>query len=142
LGALDANHDGVIDASEIAAAPAALKKLDVNSDGKLTRDELMPHPLKHDGPVPTADTQNPPPSEDGPAKGGDHKRPVPPLVGALDANADGVIDAEEIANASKALKSLDKNSDGQLTSEEFAPHRPERGAGPAGERRNRAPKPE
>lgn len=40
--ALDTNHDGVIDASEIAAATESLKKLDKNNDGKLTRDEYLP----------------------------------------------------------------------------------------------------
>jgi len=40
--ALDANHDGVIDAREISNAPAALKTLDKNGDGKLTQDELRP----------------------------------------------------------------------------------------------------
>lgn len=48
---LDANGDGVIDAAEIANAPAALKKLDKNGDGKLTRDEVMPNRQKgQDGP--------------------------------------------------------------------------------------------
>ena len=42
INALDANHDGVIDAAEIANAPAALKKLDKNGDGKLTMDEFRP----------------------------------------------------------------------------------------------------
>ncbi len=40
--ALDANGDGVIDAGEIANASAALKKLDMNGDGKLTPDEYRP----------------------------------------------------------------------------------------------------
>lgn len=40
IAALDANGDGVIDASEINNAPAALRKLDKNGDGKLTREEL------------------------------------------------------------------------------------------------------
>ena len=44
FAALDANHDGVIDQSEIANASAALLKLDKNGDGKLTRDALMPPP--------------------------------------------------------------------------------------------------
>lgn len=38
---LDANGDGVIDAKEIANAVAALKSLDKNGDGKLTRDEYI-----------------------------------------------------------------------------------------------------
>jgi hypothetical protein len=43
----------------------------------------------------------------------------PPLVKALDANRDGVIDATELANASTALLTLDTNKDGQLTGNEF-----------------------
>ena len=39
--ALDANGDGVIDASEIVNAPAALKSLDKNGDGQLTPDEFI-----------------------------------------------------------------------------------------------------
>jgi hypothetical protein len=39
--ALDANHDGVIDATEIENASAALKTLDKDSDGKLTMPEAM-----------------------------------------------------------------------------------------------------
>ena len=52
-------------------------------------------------------------------------RPPPPVIAVLDANRDGVIDADEIANASKALKTLDKNGDGKLTQEELRPPRPE-----------------
>jgi hypothetical protein len=50
-----------------------------------------------------------------------HRPPPPPLIAALDANHDGVVDAAEIANASAALKTLDKNGDGNLTPDEFAP---------------------
>ena len=42
MTALDANHDGTIDATELANAAAALKTLDKNGDGKLIEDELRP----------------------------------------------------------------------------------------------------
>jgi hypothetical protein len=42
IAALDANSDGTLDATEISNAPAALRKLDKNGDGKLTREELRP----------------------------------------------------------------------------------------------------
>jgi len=111
IKALDANGDGIIDADEIANAPAALKTLDKNGDGKLTPDEYMP--LRPDGTVAT-----PPPGPDG------QTPPPPPIVAALDTNGDGVIDANEIANASANLKTLDKNGDGKLTPDEYRPRRP------------------
>lgn len=42
INALDADGDGVISAAEIENAPTALKALDRNKDGKLTRDEIRP----------------------------------------------------------------------------------------------------
>jgi len=39
-------------------------------------------------------------------------------------NHDGIIDSNEIANASAELKTLDKNGDGQLTPDELRPPRP------------------
>ena len=50
-------------------------------------------------------------------------RPPPPLEATLDANGDGIIDADEIATASAALKKLDKNGDGKLTPDEYKPQR-------------------
>ena len=47
LSALDADENGVIDEAEIKNAVAALKKLDVNHDGKLTEDEVG---MKYMGP--------------------------------------------------------------------------------------------
>jgi hypothetical protein len=49
IAALDANHDGFVDESEIANASSALKTLDKNGDGKLTMDELMGPPPKRGG---------------------------------------------------------------------------------------------
>jgi len=65
----------------------------------------------------------------GPAPGGPGQgehRPKPPLEQALDTNADGVIEAGEIANASASLRKLDKNGDGGLTPDEYRPPRPPR----------------
>ncbi len=58
-----------------------------------------------------------------------------PVMAALDANADGVISAEEIDGAAKALKALDKNADGKLTEDETRPSFGGRG-GPGGGGRN------
>jgi predicted O-methyltransferase YrrM len=59
-----------------------------------------------------------------------------PLVTALDANRDGELSAEEIANTPQALKKLDKNGDGKLTRDELLPAPPGRGGpgGPGGRR--------
>jgi Ca2+-binding EF-hand superfamily protein len=112
IKALDTNGDGIIDASEIANAPAALKTLDKKGDSRLTVDEYIgPWAASADGP-------------DGP------RPPLPPLIKALDANGDGIIDASEIANASAALLKLDKNGDGKLTPDEYLPPRPPRPVGP------------
>jgi hypothetical protein len=59
-----------------------------------------------------------------------HRHRPPPIIAALDADRDGIISAEEIANAAKALLQLDKNGDGQLTREELQPEGgPPRGGG-------------
>jgi len=74
-----------------------------------------------------------PPREGG--SSGEHRRPMPPLIAALDANHDGVIDEQEIANAPAALKKLDKNGDGKLSQDEIMPPRPQGGPGDQGGRR-------
>jgi EF hand len=98
LDALDADHDYVISASEIAAAPAALRKLDLNGDGRLTAEECG-------------------------MKGGSHELFMrsSPVLAALDTNHDAEISAAEIRNAAAALKRLDLNGDGQLVPVEIAP---------------------
>lgn len=155
LLALDADHDCVISAEEIANAAQALKRLDKNGDGQLSEDEVRPPRPPGDGRDPRAQDrpQRKPP---GPGREGDgapqarrggqdahpgkpslgeqarhpghEPRPKPPIIRALDANGDGAISAEEIQAATAALKALDKNGDGQLTREEFAfPPRGDRG---------------
>ena len=58
--------------------------------------------------------------------------PRMPLVVALDANGDGLLSAEEIAQAAEALKKLDKNGDGQLSREELFGVFRAAGPGPGG----------
>lgn len=48
---LDANHDGEIQAMEIANAPLSLKALDQNGDGQVTSPELRPAALYAQSPV-------------------------------------------------------------------------------------------
>jgi hypothetical protein len=71
----------------------------------------------------------------GPPNGGDARQPGMPLpspiISALDANQNGTIEADELANAADALKQLDKNRDGKLTPDEYRPQMPgEPGAQP------------
>ena len=67
----------------------------------------------------------------GPGNGPGGFRPSP-LIRALDANGDGIIGADEIANAAAALRTLDKNGDGKLTPDEYRDSGPPFGAPPGG----------
>jgi hypothetical protein len=73
-------------------------------------------------------------AQDKPAEG--QRRERNPIIAALDANGDGVIDANEINNAPAALRKLDKNGDGKLTREELRGERGSRAEG--GKRRQNA----
>jgi hypothetical protein len=122
LKALDTDTNGVLVATEISNAPAALKTLDKNTDGALSAEEMTPQ------------------APEGAPAMDDSKRPrfASPIVKALDKNSDGILSAEEIAGASTALTALDKNSDGQLTRQELMPGRP---GGPRGGKAPGEPEP-
>lgn len=84
------------------------------------QDQDAPRPRRGDRPPPGG-----PPEGPG-GQGFAAPRPMlSPLIAALDANRDGVIDEQEIDNAPAALRKLDKNNDGKLTMDELRPRRPE-----------------
>jgi len=93
--ALDTNRDGELSADELAEAPAALKKLDKDNSGTLTREELRPKfPPGHGGPE---------------GRGERPGRPEGPRGGA-EANTEEVV--------ARWMK-LDKNGDGELSKDEL-----------------------
>lgn len=129
---LDTDRDGKLSAEEIENAAEPLARLDRNQDGEITRDELRPPPPPEE--EQQDETSDRPERRGRPDRRG-HMGP-PPLVAALDADRDGTISAEEIANASESLAQLDKNGDGELSPRELFPGRggppPKGGPGPQG----------
>ena len=119
IAVFDTDRDRVISAAEIEAAGEALAKLDKDGDGRITLEEIHTPP---DG-KPRGDKPGRP---GGPPPG---DRPAPPLIKALDADADGTISASELAGAPESLKSLDQNGDGELSPEEIRPQGPPPGRG-------------
>jgi Ca2+-binding EF-hand superfamily protein len=116
LNAIDVNHDGKIDAAELADAPARLKTLDKNGDGKLTRDEA--------GLPPGFGRAAPPPGRAGeagrggePPRGGDAGRAGE--AGAGDRNFEVPIPGPTAEELLKALLAFDKNKDGKLSKAEI-----------------------
>ena len=111
LSAIDSDGDLILSPEEMLNAPAALRRLDLNHDGKLSAEEC--------GFLPPGDLA-------GPARLMARSRRdfmrENPVLAALDADRDGEISAAEIANSPAALKSLDLNNDGRLTPYELLPN--------------------
>jgi Ca2+-binding EF-hand superfamily protein len=118
LGVLDADHDGVISAAEIANAPASLRSLDQNHDGTLSPGECGQ--AFADNPAKSARIEAKLDPQFLKRARLDFMRSHPVLA-ALDADHNGEISASEIQNAPAALKGLDKNGDGRLTQDEILP---------------------
>ena len=155
LEALDANGDREISAEEIKNAAAALAKLDKNSDGKLTFDELRPQFARGrggpgrggPGAGPRPDGEGGPRGrgpgrEGGPEARGEGDRPDPAQFIArlmnFDKDKDGKISKEELPERMQGiLERADANKDGALDKKELAQMaerfgqrgRPARGAG-------------
>jgi Ca2+-binding EF-hand superfamily protein len=109
LNILDVDQDGVITASELAAAPSLLPKLDKDGDGKLSLSEAglqrIPTPDR-----PVEEPPSPPPSVDN-------------LVSDLlmfDANHDGKLEKKEVpARMQGMFDRGDSNRDQVLSHEEL-----------------------
>jgi Ca2+-binding EF-hand superfamily protein len=102
LIAIDANHDGIISAEEIANSPAAIRTLDRNGDGQLTPDELMPMQRERE-------RQEPDGSEE-----------MVQMWMSFDKNHDGKISKDELPERMQGLfERADANKDGFLTPEEI-----------------------
>jgi hypothetical protein len=109
LRALDVDRNLALSPWEIATAPAALRKLDANYDGKLTAEECG---------LRIAPNSVPPALL---ARSRQRFMGFHPVLAVLDADGDGEISAQEIAQAAAALKELDTNGDGYLTADELIP---------------------
>lgn len=109
LRALDTDGNLTLSPTEITGAPAALRRLDTEHEGKVTAEECGLY-LDPDSVRPTMRAQL--------------RRDFMsshPVLAALDVDHDGEISASEIDHSSAALKALDGNRDGYLTPDELLP---------------------
>jgi Ca2+-binding EF-hand superfamily protein len=111
LAALDADGDLTISVAEIANAPAALRALDRNHDGKLSAEEC--------GFLPPGDFNGPPRLLESYRR--DFMNSVPVLA-VLATDRSGEISAAAIASAAEKLQSLDLDRNGSLSPYEVLPH--------------------
>ncbi|MGD9633119.1 MAG: EF-hand domain-containing protein [Pirellulales bacterium] len=94
--AIDTDHDGAITMRELRKAVVALKQLDADKDGKITRDEVMGGP-----PNPQAMIEHAMENDkdgDGKLSKSELPRHLAQLLSTADTNGDGALDRAELAN--------------------------------------------
>lgn len=97
---LDVDGDYTISGRELILAPAALRTLDLNHDGKLDPRECG---AAASSPYPAAFIAR------------------NPVLAVIDADRNGELSAIEIQSSSVSLQALDNNADGRLTPDEYLP---------------------
>jgi len=108
--ALDADRDGEISEAEINNAPTALRKLDKDGDGKLTREELRPPRDGQGRPLGRG--------EDRPQRGSPELYTQRLL--SLDKDGDGKVSKEEAPERMRDnFDRIDTNGDGYIDSAEI-----------------------
>jgi Ca2+-binding EF-hand superfamily protein len=123
--ALDADNDGELSSGEIEASSKALLKLDRNSDGKLTREELFPG--SPDGPPRDRPADRPSdrpgdrrPGEGRPGPGRGNPEEFQARLKEADKNGDGKLSKDEAPPMlQERFDRIDANSDGQLDADEL-----------------------
>lgn len=129
VAALDANSDGTISSEEIDAASGALKKLDKNGDGKLTREELMPPPpgggrsfSREGGPDVRFNAgqlarrlMNGDKNGDGKLQQEELPERMQEHFDRIDRNGDGAVDQDELKGAAERLQQRLRANDGAST---------------------------
>jgi len=139
IQALDTNHDGIIEADEIENAVQSLKTLLKSGSNDLSIPDLLgppPHgrhprgqgqsqgnPQNSGTSAQQGNNQDGPPGQNGSGGQGRHRPPPSPLFEALDTNHDGILEADEIANAAQSLKKLE-NANGEITLDQLRPPPP------------------
>ncbi len=117
---LDTNSDGTLDAGEIDAAPAVLGKLDKDSDGKITSDEVraaMPQGRGRGGPGGEGRGGG---RGEGESQAPDVVEETLTMLMAFDANSDGKLSRAELPDRFKGIFDRgDLNKDGFLTPDEI-----------------------
>ena len=121
MGALDTNHNGVLESDEIDQAIVVLRRMDRNKDGRISPDEMgmMGRP---GGDRPPRDGDRPPgdrPPRDG-DRGGFGPEQMMARFNESDANKDGKLSKEEAPDRMKeGFDRLDGNKDGFVDKDEF-----------------------
>lgn len=134
--AIDANGDGALSADEIAAAAEAIKKLDFDGDGTVTREELRPRPAAAGAPGRGLLRRFAEADRDGDGKLSREEAPeqLQEAFDRIDADGDGLIDRRDVrqflastgggpgVGLGRLIRDFDRDGDGKVSREE-APER-------------------